>query len=86
MNDLAMQKERPRCRSNVRELPGTWLGHRGIEALYHGVRGSSHPVKVDVRLVSLPWPAFEMTSPQTKIRGLHTASPPQLLLRLPQLW
>ena len=79
MNDLAMQKEQPRCRTNVRELPGTWLGHRGSGFF-------SHPIKVDVRLVSFPWPAFEMTSPQTKIRRLHTASTPRLLPHLPQLW
>lgn len=28
MNDLAMQKERPSCRTNVRELPVVWLGNR----------------------------------------------------------
>ena len=41
-----------------------------------GFGGLSHPVKVDVRLVSFPWPAFEMTSPQTKIR-VHTPRRPR---------
>jgi len=53
MNELAMQNDRPTCRTNVRELSGIWLGHRHWANLPRG-SGGLHPVKVDVRLVSFP--------------------------------
>ena len=61
MNDLAMQNERPVCRTMVRDLPAAWLGHPH-PANQPKVRGwFSHPVKAVVRLVSFSCPAFEMT-------------------------
>ena len=41
-----------------------------IGSICLGSHGFAHPVKVDVRLVSFPYPAFEMTWPQ-KYDPLH---------------
>ena len=46
-----MQNGRPSCRTNLREVPGIWLGRRGIEPICQR-RGCSHSNKVDVGLVS----------------------------------
>ena len=47
-----MQNDWPSCRTNVRELPVIWLGHRHRAKLW-GL-GGSHAVNVYVRLVSFP--------------------------------
>jgi len=70
MDDFAMQNARPGCCTNVRELPVVRLGHPNravrmttvlvrcesllIGSICLGSHGSTHPVKVDVRLVSFP--------------------------------
>ncbi len=59
-------------------VPLRVIGHQ-LHDLLGGLGGFAHPVKVDVRLVSFPCPAFEMTWPQTKIRRL-TPRPPRPLL------
>ena len=47
-----MQNDGPIGRTNVRELPVIWLGHRDRANLRPSPGGFSHPVKVDVGLVS----------------------------------
>jgi hypothetical protein len=54
MNDLAMQNDRPSYCTNVRQMPVIWLGDQHRGNLPWGSGGSSHAVKLDVRLVSFP--------------------------------
>ena len=67
MNELAMQNDRPGCRTNVRELPVIWLGRRRRTNLRPVSGVFLHPVKMDVRLVSFPLSGVRNDLAKTKI-------------------
>ena len=75
MNDQAMQKDRPSRRTNVRELPVIWLGHRHRANLLWGAGVFSHPVKVGVRLVSFPLSGVRNDLAVDEDRSLNTGPP-----------